>query len=146
LAAIQKIGDGCHHLCAAPRAGTNCQDQIPERKPRARSYDLAKLAISLHMLAVSPLSRCDASGGCDYVIHGCASSYLPFVHFRTDHWATLLFNFKTPAFASAMVWPSIESTAKSAPRYVRKRGFINRRAKIYKAANIAITTRMPFDC
>src|SRR5207245_10897292 len=85
LTAIQKIGDGCHHLCTAARAGTNCQNQITEREPSARSDDLAKLAIPLHMLAVSPLSRCDASSGCEYVIHGCACSYLLFVHFRTDH-------------------------------------------------------------
>jgi hypothetical protein len=70
------------------------------------------------------------------------------INIRTDRSATLLFNFKTPAFASAMAGPGsadIESTARSAPAYVRERGFINRRMKVYKAANIAITTRMPSD-
>jgi len=71
LAAGQKIRDGCHHLCAATSAGTNCQDQITERKPSARSDDLAKLGISFHMLAVSSLSRSDASVRCEYVVHGC---------------------------------------------------------------------------
>jgi hypothetical protein len=69
LAAGQEVRDGCHHLCAATRAGTNCQDQITERKPSARSDDLAKLAISFHMLAISTLSRSDAISHCEYFFH-----------------------------------------------------------------------------
>jgi hypothetical protein len=56
---------------------------------------LAKLPISLHLLTVSPLSRCDANGGCEYVIHGRSCSHSLLVHLRTDRLATLLFNFKT---------------------------------------------------
>src|SRR5262249_4487584 len=81
LPAGQKIGDGCHHLCAAARAGTNRQDQITEREPSAWSDNLAKLAISLHTLAVSAPSRCHASVHCEYVVHGyCVqlfTSYAP---------------------------------------------------------------------
>src|SRR4029077_5492315 len=116
LTAIQKIGDGCHHLCAAARARTNCQNQITERESSARSDNLAKLAIPFHMLSVSALSRYDASGHCEYVVHGRACSYLLFVHFRTEHGEPLLFDFSTPAFASPTAGTSIESTAKSAPR------------------------------
>jgi hypothetical protein len=95
LATGQKVRDRCHHLCAAARTGTNCQDQITERKPSAGSDDLAKLAISFHMLAFSALSRSDARVHCEYVIHGCACSYSLFMHFGTDRSATLLFNFET---------------------------------------------------
>jgi hypothetical protein len=70
LAAGQKIRHCCNRFCAAARAGTNCQDQITERKPSAWSDDLAKLAISFHMLAISSLSRSDASVHCEYVVHG----------------------------------------------------------------------------
>jgi hypothetical protein len=84
LAAGQKIRDGRDHLCAAARAGTNCQDQITERKPSAWSDDLAKLAISFHMLAVSALSRCYASIHCEYLIHGYACTYSLLMHLRTD--------------------------------------------------------------
>jgi hypothetical protein len=66
FAAGQKIRHGCHHLCAAARAGTNCQDQITERKPSARSDDLAKFAISLHILAISALSKSNAISRCEY--------------------------------------------------------------------------------
>jgi hypothetical protein len=52
LAAGQKIRHCCNRFCAAARAGTNCQDQIPKRKPSAWSDDLAKLTISFHMLAI----------------------------------------------------------------------------------------------
>jgi hypothetical protein len=31
---------------------------------------LAILAIPFHMLAISAVSRCDASGRCEYVVHG----------------------------------------------------------------------------
>jgi hypothetical protein len=70
LAAGQKIRHCCNRFCAAARAGTNCQDQITERKPSARSHDLAKLAISFHMLTVSTLSRRNAISHCEYVVHG----------------------------------------------------------------------------
>lgn len=73
LAAVQKIRDGCHHLCAATSARTDCQDQITERKPSARSDDLAQLGISFHMLTVSVLSRSGASVHCEYVIHGVSA-------------------------------------------------------------------------
>jgi len=69
LAAVQKVRDGCHHLCAATRAGTNCQDQITEGKPSARSDDLAKLAISFHMFVVSALSRSNAMSRSEYFFH-----------------------------------------------------------------------------
>ena len=72
LAAGQKIRHCCNRFCAAARAGTNCQDQITERKPSARFHDLAKLTISFHMLAISGLSRSSASVHCEYVFHGCA--------------------------------------------------------------------------
>jgi hypothetical protein len=70
LAARQKISDGRYHLCAAARAGTNCQNQIPERKAATRSDDLAKLSITFHTLSVSVTSRCDAICHCEYVVHG----------------------------------------------------------------------------
>jgi hypothetical protein len=69
LATGQKVRNGCHHLCAATRAGTNCQDQITERRPSAWSDDLAKLAISFHMLAISTLSRSNAMSRCEYFFH-----------------------------------------------------------------------------
>jgi hypothetical protein len=72
LAAGQKIRHCCNRFGAAARAGTNCQDQITERKPSARFHDLAKLTISFHMLAISGLSRSSASVHCEYVFHGCA--------------------------------------------------------------------------
>ncbi len=43
LAAGQKICDRCHRFFAALRARTDCQDQITQRKPSARSHDLSKL-------------------------------------------------------------------------------------------------------
>jgi hypothetical protein len=73
LAAAQKIRDGCHHLCAATSARTDCQDQITERKPSARSDDLAQLRISFHILTVFVLSRSDASVLCEYVVHGVSA-------------------------------------------------------------------------
>jgi hypothetical protein len=69
LATGQKVRDGCHHLCATTRAGTNCQDQITERRPSAWSDDLAKLAISFHMLAIFTLSRSNAMSRCEYFFH-----------------------------------------------------------------------------
>jgi hypothetical protein len=84
LAAGQKIRDGCDHLCAAASAGTNRQDQITERKPSAWSDDLTKLAIPFHMLAISAMSRCDASSHCEYVVHGRACGYSLSMHLRTD--------------------------------------------------------------
>ena len=95
LAAGQKIRHCRNHFCAAARAGTNCQDQITERQPSARSHDLAKLAISFHRLTSSALSRSNATSHCEYVFHGCECSYSLSMHDRTDRRATLLFNFKT---------------------------------------------------
>jgi len=69
LTARQKIRDGCHHFGAATRTGTNCQDEIPKRKSAALSDNLAKLAISLHMLAISALSRSNAMSRCEYFFH-----------------------------------------------------------------------------
>src|SRR4029077_5933013 len=69
LAAGQKIRHCCNRFCAAARAGTNCQDQISERQSGARSHDLAKLAISFHMLAIFGLSRSNAMIHCEYVFH-----------------------------------------------------------------------------
>jgi hypothetical protein len=69
LAAGQKIRHCRNHFCAAARAGTNCQDQITERQPSARSHDLAKLAISFHRLTISALSRSNATSHCEYVFH-----------------------------------------------------------------------------
>ena len=69
LAAGQEVRDGCHHLCAARRAGTNCQDEIPKRKSAALSDDLAKLAVSLHILAIPALSRSNAMSRCEYFFH-----------------------------------------------------------------------------
>jgi hypothetical protein len=54
------------------------------------------------------------------------SGYSVVIHFRTDRSATLLFKFKTLAFAKATAWRGIESIARSAPRYLRERDFINR--------------------
>src|SRR5262249_9221436 len=78
-------------------------NQITQRKPRARSDDLAKLTISFHVLTVSALSKsalskCSANSHCEYVVHGGLCSYSPFVHLGTDRSATLLFNFKTRNF------------------------------------------------
>lgn len=84
LAARQKVGDGCYHLSAATRAGTNCQNEIPERKSVTRSDDLPKLAITFHTLSVSVTSRCDARCHCEYVVHGYACSYSLLMHLRTD--------------------------------------------------------------
>jgi hypothetical protein len=69
LTAGQKVRDGCHHFGAAARTGTNCQDEIPKRKSAALSDHLAKLAISLHILPVSALSRSDAMSRCEYFFH-----------------------------------------------------------------------------
>jgi len=69
LTARQKIRDGCHHFGAATRTGTNCQDEIPKRKSAALSHNLAKLAISLHMLAIAALSRANAMSRCEYFFH-----------------------------------------------------------------------------
>jgi hypothetical protein len=69
LTAGQKVRDCRYRFCAALRARTNCQDQVPERKPTARFDDLAKLAISLHKLAIFGLSRFDATSRCEYFFH-----------------------------------------------------------------------------
>jgi hypothetical protein len=69
LTAAQEIRDGCHHFGAATCTGTNCQDEIPKRKSAALSDDLAKLAISLHMLPISALSRSNAMSRCEYFFH-----------------------------------------------------------------------------
>jgi hypothetical protein len=69
LTAGQKVCDRCHRLFAASRAGTDCHDQITERKPSARSDDLAKLAISFHMLAIFVLSKSNARSHCEYFFH-----------------------------------------------------------------------------
>jgi len=66
LTARQKVCDRRYRFCAALRARTNCQDQIPERKPTARFDDLAKFAISLHKLAIFGLSRFNAMSRCEY--------------------------------------------------------------------------------
>ena len=69
LAARQKVCDRCHRFFAASRAGTDCQDQITERKPSAGFHDLAKLAIPFHMLTISALSRSNATSHCEYFLH-----------------------------------------------------------------------------
>jgi hypothetical protein len=69
LAAGQKVCDRCHCFFATSRAGTDCQYQIPERKPSTRSDNLAKFAISLHMLAISALSKSNAISRCEYFFH-----------------------------------------------------------------------------
>src|SRR5262245_49524637 len=57
LAAGQKIGDRCDHLCAASRTRTHRQNQITKRKPSAWSDNLAKLTISFHKSFIPALSR-----------------------------------------------------------------------------------------
>jgi hypothetical protein len=69
LTACQKVCDRRNRLRAALRAGTNCQDQITERKPSARFDDLAKLAISFHILPVCSQSRSNAMIPCEYFFH-----------------------------------------------------------------------------
>jgi hypothetical protein len=69
LAARQKVCDRCHRFFAASRTGTDCQDQITERQSSARPHDLAKLAISFHMLTISALSRSNAMSRCEYFFH-----------------------------------------------------------------------------
>ena len=109
LATGQKVRDGCHHLCAATRAGTNCQDQITERRPSAWSDDLAKLAISFHMLAISTLSRSDASVDCEYVFHGMRA----FIHFLSTleltaerHFCSILKHEEDANASTSDAWPS----------------------------------------
>jgi hypothetical protein len=69
LTARQKVCDRRYRFCAASRAGTNCQNQITERKPGARFNDLAKFAISLHKSAIFALSRSNAMIRCEYFFH-----------------------------------------------------------------------------
>jgi hypothetical protein len=69
LTARQKICDRCYCFCAATSTGTNCQDQITERKPGARFNDLAKLAIPFHILAIFAPSKYNATSRCEYFFH-----------------------------------------------------------------------------
>jgi hypothetical protein len=69
LTACQKVRHCRDRFFAAFGAGTNCQDQVTERKPSARSDDLAKLGISFHILAVCFKSRSDAIHSCEYFFH-----------------------------------------------------------------------------
>jgi hypothetical protein len=69
LAAGQQIRHRRNRFRAAARAGTNCQDQITERQPSARSHDLPKLSISFHTLTISALSRSNAMSVCEYFFH-----------------------------------------------------------------------------
>jgi hypothetical protein len=69
LTARQKICDRRDRFCAASSAGTDCQDQITKRKPGARSDNLAKLAISFHILTIFVLSRSDATSHCEYFFY-----------------------------------------------------------------------------
>jgi len=69
LTARQKICDRCYRFCAALRAGTNCHDQITERKSGARFNDLAKFAIPFHILAIFALSKSNATRRCEYFFH-----------------------------------------------------------------------------
>src|SRR6266481_3171879 len=50
------------------------------------------------MLAISAVSRCNATGHCEYLFHRRRCGYSVVIHFRTDRSATLLFNFKTRKF------------------------------------------------
>ena len=69
LTARQKVCDRGYRFCAAAGAGTNCQDQITERKPSARFNDLAKFAIPFHTLAIFALSKSNATIRCEYFLH-----------------------------------------------------------------------------
>jgi hypothetical protein len=69
LTASQKVSDRGNHLFAALRAGADCQNQVTERGPGARSNYLAKLPISFHTLAVSVPSRSNATSHCEYFFH-----------------------------------------------------------------------------
>ena len=109
LATGQKVRDGCHHLCAATRAGTNCQDQITERSPSAWSDDLAKLVISFHIFTISALSRSDASVHCEYVVHGMRA----FIHFLSTleltaerHFCSILKHEEDANASTSDAWPS----------------------------------------
>jgi hypothetical protein len=69
LTTCQKVCHCRNRFFAAFGAGTNCQDQVTERKPSARSDDLAKLGISFHILAICSKSRSDAIRRCEYFFH-----------------------------------------------------------------------------
>jgi hypothetical protein len=62
------------------------------------------------------------------------------------HFCSILKHQPSPALWRGQAAPRSSRPREVRPRYVRERGFINRRVKMYKAANIAITTRMPSDC
>jgi hypothetical protein len=65
LTACQKIRYRGNRFFAASGAGTNCQDQITKGKATARFDNLAKFAISFHILPICSESRSDAIDRCE---------------------------------------------------------------------------------
>jgi len=65
-AARKKIRDGCDRLLGTLGAGTDCQDEITQRKPRTR---LQYLLILLHSVPVLATSNSDAISRCEYLVH-----------------------------------------------------------------------------
>src|SRR5206468_3074590 len=66
LAAGKKIGDRCHRLPTAIRAGTDREDKIPKGEPGARLEDLP---MSFHIVSVCSESSSGAISHCEYLIH-----------------------------------------------------------------------------
>ena len=79
-----------------------CTNRLPGSNHPAKAecavLGLSKLAILFHMLAISAVSRCNATGHCEYLFHRRRCGYSVVIHLRTDRSATLLFNFKTRKF------------------------------------------------
>lgn len=88
----EKVRHCCDRFFRVLRAGTYCQDQIPKRKPDARPDDLTML---FHLVSVSIRSNSSAIVHCEYLVHAGRYSRWFIMHFRTDHHATVLFNFRT---------------------------------------------------
>ena len=94
LTAGQKVGHCSDHFSAALSARADGKDQVSKRRSTARSNDLAKMSSSFHLFSVTQ-SRCNAIPNCEYLFHRRRHAYSVFIHFRTDHQVTLLFNFIT---------------------------------------------------
>jgi hypothetical protein len=129
LATGQKVRNGCDHFSAAFRARVDCQDQIAQRKPAARPDDLANVVMSFHVLTISGLSRSDATGHCEYVFHRHSSGYSVVINFRTDRWATLLFNFRTSEFNRPRQWGQIKVSRQFTDHDAREVGCADKSAR-----------------
>ena len=168
LTAGKKISDRCHRLPTAVRAGTDREDKIPKGEPGARLEDLP---MSFHIVSVCFESSSGAIPHCEYLIHNSHAVIhsLCTLELTVQRHFCSIFKHKYPGpstghssfnrlVVTRLPVPVGNQFAENSKRecrisyllgksaYEPERGFIRRSVNMYRAANITITKRIPFDC